>query len=196
MFKSIPMLMGGAAGVALAMANGAPSPMALLKHLDTQIVSQANAHTTSCALSWDSQSKTSTRSEGPSTAQVASVRAGEHACFDRLVIDLGTGSQPGYHVRYVSSFRAQGSGNPIPLRGRAQLDITVADNAAPGFPASGSELAGVAGFRSFRQVAGGGSFEGATEIGLGVRSRLPFRVMVLHGHGSDSRLVIDVAHNR
>lgn len=196
MFKSIPMLMGGAAGVALAMANGAPSPVALLKHLDSQFVSQANVQTASCSLNWDSQSTTSTRSEGPSTAQVAGVRAGEHACFDRLVIDLGKGAQPGYHVRYVSSFRAQGSGMPVPLRGGAKLDITVADNAASGFPASGSELADVSGFRSLRQVADGGSFEGTTEIGLGVRSRLPFRVMVVHGPGSGSRLVIDVAHRR
>jgi hypothetical protein len=196
MFKSIPMLVGGAAGVALAMANGAPSPMALLRHLDSQIVSQANVQTASCSLSWGSQSKTSTRSEGPSTARVAGVHAGEHACFDRLVIDLGSGTHPGYHVRYVSSFRAQGSGNPIPLRGGAKLDVTVADNAASGFPASGSDLADVSGFRSLWQVADGGSFEGTTEIGLGVRSRLPFRVMVVHGSGGGSRLVIDVAHNR
>ena len=39
-----------------------------------------------------------------------------------------------------------------------------------------------------------GSFEGQTTIGLGVRARLPFRVFVLAGPGSGSRLVVDVAH--
>ncbi len=196
MFKSIPMLMGSAAGVALAVANGAPSPAALLKHLDSQFVQQADVHTASCALGWGTQPETSAQPPGPSTARVTGVRAGEHACYDRLVVDLGKGAEPGYRVRYVSSFRAQGSGKPIPLRGRTQLDITVSGNAASGFPVSGSELADVSGFRSFRQVAGGGSFEATTEIGLGVRTRLPFRVMVVPGPGSDSRLVIDVAHRR
>jgi hypothetical protein len=36
--------------------------------------------------------------------------------------------------------------------------------------------------------------EGQTEIGLGVRARLPFRVFPLAGPGDGSRLVIDVAH--
>lgn len=52
----------------------------------------------------------------------------------------------------------------------------------------------VAGYSTFRQVALAGSFEGETTIGLGVRARLPMRVIVLDGPGSGSRLVIDVAH--
>jgi hypothetical protein len=52
----------------------------------------------------------------------------------------------------------------------------------------------VAGFSTFRQVAYGGSYEGYTTIGLGVRARLPFRVFVLSGPGTGARLVIDVAH--
>ena len=52
----------------------------------------------------------------------------------------------------------------------------------------------VSGFDTFRQVASGGSFEGYTTVGLGVRARLPFRTFVLPGPGAGSRLVIDVAH--
>jgi hypothetical protein len=37
-------------------------------------------------------------------------------------------------------------------------------------------------------------FEGQTTFGLGVRARLPFRVLRLAGPGSGQRLVIDVAH--
>jgi len=39
-----------------------------------------------------------------------------------------------------------------------------------------------------------GSFEATTTVGLGVRARLPFRVFVLAGPATGSRLVIDVAH--
>ena len=56
-------------------------------------------------------------------------------------------------------------------------------------------LTNVAGYSTFRQVAYAGSFEGQTTIGLGVRARLPFRVFTLAGPGSDTRLVIDVAHH-
>jgi hypothetical protein len=47
---------------------------------------------------------------------------------------------------------------------------------------------------TFRQVVFDGTFEGQTQIGLGVRARLPFRVFTLAGPGGGSRLVIDVAH--
>jgi hypothetical protein len=52
----------------------------------------------------------------------------------------------------------------------------------------------VTGFRTFRQVAFLGTFEAQTEIAIGVRARLPFRVILLSGPGAGSRLVIDVAH--
>jgi hypothetical protein len=193
MFKNITMLAGAALGVAAAVAMGAPSPQALISQVSGQ---QVFGQTASCAGHWGTGAKTSTRPGGPSTARAADVRVGAHACFDRLVIDLGTGAKPGYQVRYVRAVHAQGSGRLVPLRGRAQLEITVADNAAAGFPGSGSEIADVAGFRAFRQLAGAGSFEGSTELGLGVRTRLPFRVHVRNGPGNDSRLVIDVAHHR
>jgi hypothetical protein len=193
MFKSITMLAGGALGVAMAVAAGAPSPQMLLSHALDGTALGGTAH---CGSHWGSGPSTSARPEGPSTARVTDVRVGQHACYDRLVIDLGAGTRPGYHVRYVRAVHAQGSGKRIPLRGRAELEITVAGNAAAGFPASASELAGVSGFRAFRQLAGAGSFEGHTDIGLGLRTRLPFRAHVLHGPGSGSRLVIDVARHR
>jgi hypothetical protein len=43
-------------------------------------------------------------------------------------------------------------------------------------------------------VAWGGSFEGYTTIGVGVRARRPFRVFGLPGPDTGSRLVIDIAH--
>ena len=69
------------------------------------------------------------------------------------------------------------------------------DNYVPSFqPADRRHAANVAGFSTFRQVYFTGTFEGITQIGLGVRARLPFRVFVLDGPGAGSRVVIDVAH--
>ena len=50
------------------------------------------------------------------------------------------------------------------------------------------------GYSTFRQVVSAGTFEGYSSFGLGVRARLPFRVFVLDGPGTSSRLVVDVAH--
>jgi hypothetical protein len=58
-------------------------------------------------------------------------------------------------------------------------------------------LVDVNGFRTFRQVAWAGSFEGTSSIGLGVRARLPFRVIAITGlphTANGTRVVIDVAH--
>ena len=64
-------------------------------------------------------------------------------------------------------------------------------------PADPQEVVDVAGFRTFRQVAYAGSFEGSTTLALGVRARLPFRVLTVTGtpNSDDTpRVVIDVAH--
>ncbi len=158
---------------------------------------QADAHTTSsstCFVRWGSLPKA-----GPvmTTAEITSVRAGRHTCFDRLVVDLQDGSVAGaYSVRYVPQVTFDGSGDPLSLRGGAFLEVITK---APIIPTDGlwddsGRFVDVSGYRTFRDVKWAGSFEGQTTVGLGVRARLPFRVMVLNGPGSGSRLVVDVAH--
>ncbi len=152
-----------------------------------------------CGITWGSLDK----SAGVlSPDALTNVRAGRHTCYDRLVLDFidADGAPVGYTVRYVPAVTQDGSGNVIPLRGGAFLQI---DLRAPAYdgngnltynPANPSEIVNVAGWRTFRQVAFGGTFEGYSTIGLGVRARLPFRVFALDGPGGNSRLVIDVAH--
>ncbi|GAB3263945.1 hypothetical protein GCM10027586_20010 [Kineococcus gypseus] len=123
------------------------------------------------------------------------MRTGAHRCFDRLVVDLA-GRGDGWFVRYVDQVAFDGSGSPVPVRGGARLEVVVVEPVTPTdawFLPSG-ELADVRGFRTFRQLAWAGSFEGHTTFGLGVRARLPFRVFLLDGPGSGSRVVVDVAH--
>lgn len=148
-----------------------------------------------CGITWGSLAKTSAPY---STATVTNVRAGRHACFDRLVVDL-RGKSAGYRVEYVRAVVGT-SGFATPLRGAGDIQVTVNAPAHDGRgnatyrPAVRSEAVNVAGFQTFRQVAYVESFEGRTIFGLGVRARLPFRVFTLTGPGTSSRLVIDVAH--
>src|SRR5215207_4408916 len=137
-----------------------------------------------CGITWGSLAKSGTHDATLDTLR--DVRAGEHACFDRLVIDLARAPHfTAYKVQYGTAHQ-QGSGNAIPLRG-TDMEIVLQSpaydtNGRPTFsPVSTSDVVDVSGFRTFEQVAWGGSFEGSTTLGLGVRARLPFRVTVLDG---------------
>ena len=151
----------------------------------------------SCATRWGSLPE---QSSPMTAADVVGVRAGQHPCFDRLVVDLGPGGLPGHSVSYVLQISRDGSGEVVPTRGGAALQVVVRAAAyddsgrATYLPAAPTEVVPVAGYRTFRQVVWGASFEGETTIGIGVRARLPFRVLVLPGPGAGSRLVVDVAH--
>jgi hypothetical protein len=144
-----------------------------------------------CGIEWGSGPK----SVAPTASgDLVGLRAGRHDCYDRLVFDV-RGSAKGYWVSYADEVTEDPTGNPVPLRGRGKLQVTVF---APAYDESGAptyvyanpaELVDVTGFQTFRQVAWAGSFEGTTGVGLGVRARLPFRVFTV-----PNRIVIDVAH--
>ena len=149
-----------------------------------------------CGIRWGSLAKSVPEL---STAPVVDVRTGRQTCYDRLVVDV-SGPSGGYHVGYVDEVRADGSGHVVPTRGGASLQITLGNpshDAAGNLtyaPANRSELSDVTGYQTFRQVVWAGTFEGHTDLGLGVRARLPFRAFELAGPGGGSRVVIDVAH--
>lgn len=155
-----------------------------------------------CGITWGSQAKVVAGAD-PMFDQLTAVRAGQHGCYDRLVIDLAdAGGFTAYDVRYVSQVRQDGSGTLVPLRGGAKLQIIIRSNPydrngrVTFAPANRSEVVNVSGYRTFRQVASAGSFEGQTTLGLGVRARLPFRAFVTPGPAGTGtvRVVIDVAH--
>ena len=119
-------------------------------------------------------------------------------------------------VAYVPEVYTEGKGDVVTLRGGAKLKVVVTGEVlgvrtgrhecydrlvidrAPDaqFTAQpGQEIANVAGYSTFREVAYGGSFEGYTTIGLGVRARLPMRAFTLPGPGNGDRFVVDVAHH-
>jgi hypothetical protein len=128
---------------------------------------------------------------------LTNVRAGQHDCFDRLVLD----GSSFLRAEYVDQVRADGSGVVVPMRGAAKLQI-VTTSAYNGEtmvqtyrPVDPKELIAVTGWQTFRQAAMAGDFEGQATIGLGVRARLPFRVFALAAGDGPPRTVIDVAHH-
>ncbi|MGY1840501.1 MULTISPECIES: AMIN-like domain-containing (lipo)protein [unclassified Modestobacter] len=156
-----------------------------------------------CGLHWGSLPEATAVVERPA-GQVTDVRAGQHPCFDRLVVDLEAGRAGGYDVRYVDQVSAQGSGTPVPVDGGAVLQVVVrapaydASRGATHLPADPAHVVDVRGARTLEQVAWAGSFEGQTSLAVGTRARLPFRVLVLDGApGSPdgARVVVDVAHH-
>lgn len=156
--------------------------------------SARSAGATACAVSWGSLPKQAQLA--PDVSTLTTLRAGRHDCFDRLVLDGG------WFIRaeYVDQVRADGSGAVVPLRGGARLQLVTssahdAETGNPTYqPANPKELVNVTGFQTFRQIAWAGDFEGQTTIGLGVRARLPFRVLALAATDGPPRVVIDVAH--
>lgn len=154
-----------------------------------------------CGVTWGSLAK-SVKDARVGDGTITNVRSGRHTCYDRLVVDVAgiPASKIGYHVRYVDTVYAPGSGKAVPLAGGARLQV---DLTAPAYNSSGkatyaprdrAKVVNVTGYDTLRQVAMAGSFEGRTTFGVGVRARLPMRVMVLDGPGTGSRLIIDVAH--
>ncbi|GAA2475923.1 AMIN-like domain-containing (lipo)protein [Streptomyces gobitricini] len=151
---------------------------------------------TACPTGWGSAQKTDASA---ATASLVDIRTGRHDCFDRMVLDIpdaGSG-KIGYQVRYVDRVYQDGSGHHVPVAGGAALEVRVA---APSYdPQGGATYRGkvaqplpgvdLTGYRTFKDTRFVGSFEGDTQIGLGVRARLPFRVLQL-----PDRLVVDVAH--
>lgn len=154
-----------------------------------------------CGITWGSLPKVH---EGVDSTRefIDDIRVGRHACFDRLVIDLG--DAPGfdtYSVSYPSNGVRDVTGEPIPLRGGADLEIEVwakpfdADNVFRYEPADLAEVVGVRGFQTLRQVSWAGAAGDRTVIGIGTRALLPFRAFVLPGPAAgQQRLVIDIAH--
>ncbi|MDX2703399.1 hypothetical protein PV350_11075 [Streptomyces sp. PA03-6a] len=157
----------------------------------------AAAPAAACPTGWGSLPKSGTDAD---LGSLTDIRTGSHECYDRVVFDVPTAGTVaiGYTVQYVDAVHQDGSGRVIPVSGGAIIEIRVAapsydpQTGAATYPGrAGRTLPGVdlTGYRTFRDARFASSFEGDTQVGLGVRARLPFRVFQL-----SDRLVIDVAH--
>ena len=150
-----------------------------------------------CGITWGSGEKTAGQLSG---APLIAVRTGRHECFDRVVFEFA-GAVEGYSIAYgetwtdgeglaLSPYTAGDQLLRVSLRAPAYDD----DRRATVPYRVGDRAANVLRYSTLRDVVFGGSFEGYTTFAVGVRARLPFRVMVLAGPGTHSRIVLDVAH--
>jgi hypothetical protein len=121
---------------------------------------------------------------------LAEVRVGGHATFDRVVFEL-EGDRPGHDVRYVDEIVQDGSGFPIPLDGRAFLQVSLFPATALSEEGPFGPLPSVAGLAALRDLAFAGDFEAVVTFGIGVAQRTGFRVLQLD---SPSRVAIDITH--
>lgn len=141
---------------------------------------------------WDTAPVHVTRQVSP-IPKVVDLRVGQHATYDRVVIDL-SGPISGYDMRYVRSLHYDGSGDTVPLRGARYIQIkltpAVAHDAQGHSVYQGPVLEQYA-FPTLRGAAFTGDFEGNVSFGLSLSHLKDFRVFELH---SPSRVVIDLHH--
>jgi hypothetical protein len=128
------------------------------------------------------------------TPLLLNVRVGRHAAYDRVVLDI-SGPAPGYRVGYVRRLVYDGSGAPVPLAGKAFLEIA----ATPAMAHTGDTGLNVfccarlfkPNLPTVKGVALTGDFEGVVSVGLALDRRAGFRVLTL---SNPTRIVVDVAH--
>ncbi|QYH20205.1 hypothetical protein JKI95_04555 [Corynebacterium aquatimens] len=138
----------------------------------------------------DPSPKTQRPSE-PALLAVAGVRVGNHQGFDRVVVDLEGDGDPGWYVAYTSAPMVGTTGRALAVSGNAFLNINV-DGTVP--PAELNLEGPVTVDRSGAtgnvvEAVPAGTFDGRSQIVVGLRSEAPYSVQVLE---DPKRLVIDI----
>jgi hypothetical protein len=179
------------AGLCLACAPAAPAPGPPAATPAAPTVAAPTPART-CPVGWGSEQKSL---PAMGTAPLRVVRAGTFDCADRVEFEFD-GPAVGYSVSYVDTVIQDGSGAELAVPGGARLQLQLHhpaydDQGRPTFfRRVGDAAAEVRGYPTLTSAVFGGSFEGYTTIGIGVRARLPFRVSVEDG----VRIVVEVAH--
>ncbi|MCG7291447.1 hypothetical protein MHJ98_03630 [Corynebacterium afermentans] len=138
----------------------------------------------------DSSSKTQRPSE-PSRLAVVGVRVGAHEGFDRVVVDLAGDGDPGWFVDYTSTPMQETVGQPLQVAGNSFLNINVDGTVYPFELGKDNDvpvtMAGDTG--NVIDVISAGTYEGRSQVVVGLRSELPYSVQVLK---DPTRVVVDI----
>lgn len=125
---------------------------------------------------------------------VTGVRVGTHEGFDRVVVDLEGLGEPGWFVDYTSTPIQETTGQALNVSGNAFLNINVDGTVLPfedGKEGAASvDVAGGTG--NVVDVITAGTYEGRSQIVVGLRSELPFSVQMLE---DPTRVVVDIVQS-
>ena len=121
------------------------------------------------------------------------VRTARHPGYDRAVFTFD-GPAPGVRAAYVRQVMAGESGEPLPLEGRAALEVSFSPAAGhddSGHPTWSGPRDRSPRLPALRQLRTALDVEGELRFGLGVDERAGYRLMRL---SDPTRIVVDVAH--
>jgi hypothetical protein len=129
------------------------------------------------------------------TSRVVNLRVGQHAHFDRVVLDI-RGPIPSRKLMYVHRLRYASSGHRVPLRGRRFLVISLYPAWTTSRPWGTRNVYKGPVLQQYsmpvlRGVALVDDFEGYVGFGIALRRHVDYRVSVLH---MPKRIVIDLPH--
>lgn len=126
---------------------------------------------------------------------LVAVRAARQDGFDRVTFELGGTGTPGWLVSYTATPTADGSGEPVSLKGTAFLSVVLRgvglpdDTGVPPFGGSTTRIAAT-GTRQVLEIAPGSVFEGQQQAYVALSgAKRPFRVFSLT---NPARVVLDV----
>lgn len=137
----------------------------------------------------DAAPKTQRPSE-PTQLAVAGVRVGNHEGFDRVVVDLAGDGDPGWFVDYTPS--PASIGKPLAVSGNAYLNINIDGTVNPvelGLATTTPPIQHASDTGNVIDVVCAGTYEGRTQVVVGLRSAAPYSVQVLE---DPKRLVVDI----
>lgn len=133
-----------------------------------------------CGITWGSKDKVVNQTSTVAGTPARAVRAGHHSCYDRVVVQLK--GKPGVVAAGYSASSTAG------------WTLAAASSTAL-FPTSfPTGKVAYTGFPTVKAYANPGVVQGVSTMAVLTRARLPFRVFLIPGPGTDSRVVIDVAH--
>lgn len=136
------------------------------------------------------QGRAAPTNPAPAQSTLVGIHAAHHPGFDRLVFEFRGGLPASHRVRYVHRLVADGSGDTIPVAGRAILQVRFTD--ARAHSATGSSTVPVRTTYALPNVmttVQSGDFEGVVGYGVGLAKRTTFQVTTLH---RPARVVVDV----
>lgn len=129
-------------------------------------------------------------SAAPTIPTLVGIRAAHHPTYDRIVFDFRDGLPASQQVGYVPELIGDASGLPIPIAGRAILQVGFQQANAHDDTGTATAPDRVAfALPNIMTAVQSGDFEAVTTYGIGLAQREPFTVFTLT---DPDRVVIDV----